>query len=258
MITGQDPQAWYRATRKLNVRAKDATTGSLRIWREPFSCREKRCVCTGTGHHSYVLGGDVGKGLSHGDPSVGLMLDITAGEFVAAMAGQIEPDVFGLEMGKFAKYYGKSSGGDRDAFAASEWNENGLVANKIMDLMGIPQFIHKSDDKVRGKHVADKLGVVVTPSNRARLLNEYLIPNLGRAEQGGEFPRLVMPFDEFWRDAETFVLLTPKTGELNPDKPKAGAMRGKHDDWLFAATHAIYVAMMHFGKCKGFYRRRSA
>lgn len=253
---GADITQWYRITRTWPVVAKPSPTSSLRVYKEPFSCREKRCVCLGTGKHVYVQGGDVSKGLDHGDNSVAVMLDVTAGEFVAAWAGKCDPDLVGIEWAKVAKWFGRSSGNDQNAFSGIEWNENGITVNKVMDLMGIPLFIHKSDDKVRGKQVADKLGVVVQPHNRGRLIKEYMIPWLGRPADGSQFPALVMPFDEFWQEAETFVLLTPRTGELNPEKPKAGAMRGKHDDWLWAACHAVYVAIMHYGKVKGVLRHQ--
>lgn len=254
-ISLSDPNGWFKQARRWSVAPSFEPMSGFRILSHPFLCENKECPCEGTGRHTLVNGGDVAKGLEHGDNNVLLTLDITAGKFVAAYQGRKEADLTAVDWAKISRFFGKAAGNDCDVFSNVEWNDNGVIVNRFMGLMGTPLARHKSDDKIRGESIPDKQGTVVHVHNRARLLNEYLLPYLGRSNGPGGFPRLIMPFDEFWQEAETLVLLTPEAGILNPERPKAGAMRGKHDDWLWAATHAIYVAMRHYGKVKGCVRR---
>ncbi len=255
-----EKNAYFKATRKWNVIAKDARNSALRVYKEPFSCRDKDCLCEGSGRHVYGVGSDVSKGLPHGDRSVAYIVDLTICEVVAELCSQAEPDDFAEELMKLIKYYGKSSGCDINPFTTCEWNDQGLIVNKYLMLMGLgqSQFSYVSDDKIRSKKIADKLGNVVGPANRGRLLDDYLAPAIGK-DRGDGLSVLFVPFVEFWHECENLVRKSTDTGDLGADKPRVARVAGKHDDRPMALLHALFGARFQYqGKIKGVIRRKWA
>lgn len=252
MLTA-DPRQIYRQFRRCGVEPSVVPHSMLRVFAEPFSCRNPKCVCQGTGKHVYVYGADVSKGLPHGDQSVGYMHDLTAGITVAEIAGKPEWEQFAEESAKLCRWYGRASGNDIDALAAPENADQGMNVAKALMQMGVPVFIHRSDDKIKGNEIAPKLGVTITWKNKARIIDDFVTPYVGRAEPG-KMPRVLVPFPEFWYEMETFVSMANYKGEINPDRPKMGAVRGKKDDRIMAWACMSYVAHMSYGKIVGMVR----
>jgi hypothetical protein len=260
-VSHTDKDAWYRASRAWSVTAAPAPHSALRIWKEPFSCREKTCICEGSGRHVYTVGADIAKGLDHGDRSVAYALDITTAEVVAELCtNNTEPDDFAVLLMQMVKYYGKSSGCDINPFTTIEWNDQGTTVNKIARLMGLgqSQFWYVSDDKMKASKIADRPGNVIGPANRLRLLTEYLAPNVAK-DMGDGYPLIVVPFPEFWGECEYLVRRTNNANGIGGDKPKVGRLQDKHDDRPFALLHAIFGAMFQYnGKIKNVIRRKWA
>ena len=254
VLSGADLRAWFKQAKRWRVsELPDARGSMLRVWQRPFSCRDPKCACGGSGKHVYVMGSDAAKGLPHGDNTVFCILDVTACRIVAEWCGKLEPMEAGIEGAKLAKWYGTSMGALRDAFCAPEWNAEGLTIGHVLINMGLPVFISKSDDKTR-RNREDKIGVVIQPHNRSRLLKEYLGPYLNRTGTNG-LPILYDPFIEFWEEVTTYVSFATTEGEINPDKAKSGAQRGKHDDRIFARLAAVYAGTMQFNRIYGVIRK---
>ena len=55
--------------------------------------------------HQYIIGGDIAEGLEDGAYSVGEVIDLGDGTQVAEWHGHIDPDLFGDELVKLARYY---------------------------------------------------------------------------------------------------------------------------------------------------------
>ena len=87
--------------------------GYLSIWEMP------------TAGHCYAIGGDVAEGLETGDYSVLEVIDRNKMEQVAEWRGHFDPDLFGLEAVKLAKFYNQ-------AVIGIESNNHGLTTNKAV------------------------------------------------------------------------------------------------------------------------------
>jgi hypothetical protein len=243
--TLRDPQEYYERAGTWRVKAYKSSGGPLRIYQMPFSCRNPKCKCHGTGRHSYVLGGDVSKGLPTGDYSVAYILDITTETIVAEWHGKTDPDLLAEEWAKLAKFYGTSRGGIVDAYCAVEWNDQGLIVNRYMDMMGLPMYLSKSQDKARNKF-ENRIGVVVSRIQKPRIVMQFA-SEINTAEENDKWPRLFCPFVEMWDECETMVSSAAK-GELTPDERRMGATYGCKDDRVMAAVHCVMGAMQFCGQ----------
>jgi hypothetical protein len=241
-----DEDELYIEMRKWPVRATRMLGSPLKVYKEPFICRDKKCKCEGTGRHVYVIAGDTSQGKADGDGAGALVWDCTAGECVAVLHGRFEPVPLAREIAKLAKWYGTSSGDDINAWCAVEANGDGFVVNDILNKMGLWLHKSKSDDKIRKKR-ANVLGVVVHQGKTA-MLNKHLVPRINGGESG--WPEFVCPFPEVWQQFLTFISWAGKQGVLEPDKMIMGAQRGHHDDFVMMAFHALYGATERYGAIK--------
>jgi hypothetical protein len=82
--------------------------GYVEIWKRPERDR------------FYAIGADVAEGLVHGDYSCGLVGDSDSFDVVACWHGHIDPDLFGIELVKLARFY-------NDAYIGVERNNHGLT-----------------------------------------------------------------------------------------------------------------------------------
>jgi hypothetical protein len=248
-----EEEAWYYTARNWRVKGEPTTGGALRIYKLPFSCRDKACACRGTGIHTYVFGGDTCKNVD-GDFDAGYVYDLTAGEIVAEWHGRTKARTLGKEWAKLCKFYGSSSVPFvPDAWAAPEWNEFGQVACDVMDMLGILLHVSRSEDKIR-KNKGPYLGVVIQPNNKGRLIHNYLVPEVdGDDEDNPEMPRLFCPFVEFWEEAKTYVYKYSESTNIKPEKAKMGAqMRKQKDDRVSAMLCTIYGARLRYPSIKGY------
>lgn len=250
MASPMDEEAWYRAASRWKVKANKVDNSLFRILRghEPFTCRNKLCVCEGTGRHVYSFGGDVAKGLAHGDYSAGYMLDCTLGIVIGEFHGHISPLKLGLIWAQVCKWFGTSSGGTMDAWAAPEWNENGLIVAQAMDWLGI--MLHRSISEDQGAFKRKKyLGVMLSPSNKVRFIDKYLTPEISECGPDG-MPRLAAPFPELWRELQTFVNEGPANDTTIQERPKYKGQGKCKDDRVLGLFHTVYGAKSHFGSIR--------
>lgn len=237
-----DPYALLRMKSKWGIKASVINNGPLRVWQPPFSCRDAKCLCKGTGLHTYVMGGDVGKGLPQGDFDSFPILDITTGRVVADYYGKADPMVTGEIVGRLAKWY--------KAWCAIERNDQGYVVNNVLDALGLFLHLGRSEDK-RRNNVNSHMGIFVS-SNRNALIMSYIYPALTTLAEDG-YPRYYDPDIAFWEECTTFITSTQvKHGELAPDKTKMGAAYDSHDDKIWGRQHAIHGAMERYGRIIGY------
>jgi hypothetical protein len=246
---GSNRSEWFKQARKWPVAANLNGGGPFRVHQLPLSCKDPQCACKGTGMHTYAVGGDVSQGLPHGDDSVLYVADLTVGAIVAEWCGRIPPEDLAIEWAKIIRFYGTSSGHWRDAFATIEANGPGLGVCHALEKLGVNQFISQSDAKLK-RTWDNQLGYWIHAQNKYAHISEYLAPQIGRLEANG-YPALYNPFIEFWEQTLTFVTHASQEGEINPDKPKCGAQRGKKDDRVMAMLALVYGSTMHFTKLKG-------
>ena len=90
----------------------DDPKGYVEIWKMPVQ-----------GEY-YVIGADVAEGKIEGDYSVGQVLDSNC-DVVAIWYGHIDPDLFGIELVKLARFY-------NDAYLGVESNNHGLTTLKAI------------------------------------------------------------------------------------------------------------------------------
>jgi hypothetical protein len=249
-----DPDEWYYAARDWKVKAIKVPGGPLRVLKDyvPFNCRDAKCICKGTGLHTYCLGGDTCKNVD-GDYDVAYIKDVTTGDIVAEWFGRASAGKLGIEWAMLCKWFGSSTmQGAPDAWAAVEWNE-GVITLETMDKLGIFLHVSRSEDKIRKKR-GPYLGVVVTAANKARLVKRGLQQELEIPDPNNPlFPIMYCPFVEFWEEASTFVYKVSDTGEAKPDRAKMGAQtRKQHDDRVMAMVHACYGAVERFGMMRGY------
>ena len=92
----------------------------------------------------YCIGADVAEGLAHGDYSCGLVGDEDF-NIVARWHGHIDPDLFGEELVKLARYY-------NEAYVGVESNNHGLSTLKAIQRLDYYNiFYMKSYDKIADK-----------------------------------------------------------------------------------------------------------
>jgi hypothetical protein len=243
-------QEFYRERGTWDVRIKDDKFGPVQIWKMPFSCRDKSCICGGTGKHVYCLGGDTSSGYATSDGSGAMVLDVTTGEFVAMVHGQFDATALAIEVIKLAKFYGTSSGDDINCWVCVEANGEGATVNRICNQHGI--LLHKGIDhyKRKGKH-ENRYGVFVGTNKNALLAeNIEAVMNGG----SGDLPHIICPFLNFLHQCLTFIEAAPNTKDQKAERTKKAAQRGAKDDLVMMANHAIYGARCRYTDYRGILR----
>ncbi len=247
----------YRERGKWPVRPRHTPGGYLQIWKWPFSCRDKKCVCEGSGQHVYTIGADTSSGYSSSDPCGAAVWDATVGEHVAMLYGQFDATTLGEEVVKLAKFYGTSSGDDIDAWTGIESNNEGATVNRIASQHGLLLHISRSDDRIRGSKQENRLGVRVTRANRASMLAENIEHEINGGV--GDMPALVSPFLILWLQCRTFIEYAAgsKQGVQKPESTKKAAQNKHKDDVIFCINHALYVARTRYGAVRGILRPKN-
>lgn len=112
--------------------------GYIEIWEEPIPGKY------------YAIGADVAEGLSDGDYSCAIVGDSNF-ETVAMWHGHIDPDLYGDELYKLAKYY-------NDAYLGVENNNHGLTTlKKLQDREYWNIYFQKTYDRVSDQ-ITSKMG----------------------------------------------------------------------------------------------------
>jgi len=133
-----EPVKGYIDAKLGQIKFRPDEKGYISIWEEP----ERR--------KQYYIGGDVAEGLDRGDFSCLYVMDEQF-NVVANWHGHIDPDLFGIEAVKLARYY-------NSAFMGIENNNHGLTTLKsIQRLEYWNIFYHKNVDKITDQ-VTTKMG----------------------------------------------------------------------------------------------------
>jgi len=247
---------YYRQAKKWSVVAEQSETGPFKVWKEPFSCRDRECACRGTGLHTYVLGGDTARNID-GDADCAYILDITAGEIVAEWHGHSDSKRLAIEWVKICKWYGSSSiPAAPNAWAVIEHNGDGKLVCEVMVEMGLHVHISRNEAQIK-RGFMPRLGVVVSGHNKNKILNQYMKPEINNGDAANPLlPRLVCPFMEFWVECSTFIYKYSDKTENRPEEARMEAQtRKQHDDRVMAMAMAIYGAYDRFGKIRGYIRK---
>lgn len=247
-------EQYYKHAKKWPVLAKVVPVATpLRVWKLPFSCRDEACVCKGTGLHTYTMGGDTARNVD-GDYDCAYMMDVTAGEVVAEWHGRGNAHKVGIEWAKLCKFYGSASKpGWSNAWHAVENNEMGVLVNEAMNKLGVYGHINRNERHKNKKQEA-RYGVSVTRHNKSHIVNDCLQPEIDNGDPAVPLlPRLVCPFIDFWKECETYVYKYPDKTDIRPESAKMGSQtRSQHDDRVMSMAHAVYGAIVRFGKIRGY------
>jgi len=177
----------------------------LLIWRPPEQGRK------------YVVGADVGEGLTHGDPSAACVLDRKSGEQVAELHGRIAPGRFAQLLAGLGQLY-------RGAEIAVESNGHGYATLDTLHntLEYAPLFRYRRYDQ--SGETGETLGWPTNARTKPLMLDE-----LAEAVAEGH---LLIHSEGLIDECLTFITTDSGSREAQP---------GKHDDRVIAAAIAWQV-----------------
>lgn len=187
--------------------------GDVEIWKYPEE-----------GKH-YCIGADVAEGLITGDYSVGYVGDDNF-DICLRYRTHIDPDLFGRELVKIAKYY-------NEAYIGCENNNHGLTTLKAIqneEYWNI--FFTKTYDKIADT-VTQKIGWSTTPRTKPLMINKL-----------AEFIR------NKWIGIKDKILIQEMFTYVIDDKGSTNAQDGCHDDTVMAL--AILLQVLLEGKGENF------
>lgn len=192
-----------------NITFIDDPNGYIKIWKEPSK------------DMFYCIGADVAEGLITGDYSSAHVGDMNF-EVVATWHGHIDPDLYGEELVKLARYY-------NNAYLGVENNNHGLTTlHKIKGFEYWNIYYTKNYDKLTEK-ITQKMGWSTTPRTKPLMidkLSEYI-----REFYIGIFDELTI--------SEMLTYIIEENGSTN-------AQIGCHDDTVMSL--AILLQMLLEGR----------
>jgi hypothetical protein len=208
-ITKEPIRRGYLIEQEGELKFLDDDKGYLSIWREPEP------------DMFYAVGADVAEGLVQGDYSSAYVGD---GEFdlVAKWHGHIDPDLFGTELVKLAKYY-------NNAYLGVESNNHGLTTlTTIKKEEYWNVFFSKSYDKIADT-MTQKLGWQTTIRTKPLMIDK--LAQFVREHYLGIYD------DELIGEMFTYII---------EDNGKTNAQVGCHDDMVMSC--AILLQLLLEGK----------
>ena len=193
-----------------HVYFEENKNGYLTIWNKPNKDR------------FYCIGGDVAEGLVDGDYSVGIVGNADDMKVDAMWHGHIDPDLFGEELVKLAKYY-------NDAYIGVENNNHGLTTLKSIqrkDYYNI--YFSKTYDQITDK-LTQKIGWSTNAKTKPLMIDK--LAEFIREGYIGIKSKLIL------RELLTYVI---------DDKGQTNAQDGCHDDTVMAL--AIWLQIILEGR----------
>ncbi len=185
--------------------------GYVDIWEKPRS------------NKFYVIGADVAEGLSHGDYSVATVYDDDF-NLVAMWRGHIDPDLFGDELVKLAKYY-------NEAYLGVESNNHGRTTIKsVLDANYMNLFYSKSYDKAADV-ITKKVGWDTNQKTKRLLVNT-----------------LARWVREKWIGVKSKVLIRECMSYIIEDNGSTNAQNGCFDDTVMASGIALQLHLENRGE----------
>lgn len=184
----------------------DDPKGYVSIWKEPIQ------------NESYSIGADVAEGLVHGDYSTGYVGN-SEFDIVANWHGHIDPDLFGKELVKLAKYY-------NNAYLGVENNNHGLTTLKSIEREEYWNiFLSKTYEKY-GDASTKKLGWSTNVRTKPLMIDKL-----------AEFIRemyLGIPDDKLISEMYTYII---------EDSGKTNAQEGCNDDRVMAVAILLQLLL---------------
>ena len=193
-----------------HVYFEENKNGYLTIWNKPNKDK------------FYCIGGDVAEGLVDGDYSVGIVGNADDMKVDAMWHGHIDPDLFGEELVKLAKYY-------NDAYIGVENNNHGLTTLKSIqrkDYYNI--YFSKTYDQITDK-LTQKIGWSTNAKTKPLMIDK--LAEFIREGYIGIKSKLIL------RELLTYVI---------DDKGQTNAQDGCHDDTVMAL--AIWLQIILEGR----------
>ena len=189
---------------------QDDPTGYVQLWKKP---EEDKFYC---------IGADVAEGLILGDYSCGMVGDSNSFDVDAMWYGKIDPDLFGVELVKLAKYFNQ-------AYLGVENNNHGLTTiSTIKRLEYWNLYYSKSYDRINDV-LTQKLGWTTSPRTK---------------------PLMIDKLAEFLREMYLGIYSTLIVGEaftyVIEDNGRTNAQNGCNDDTIMAT--AIMLQLLLEGK----------
>lgn len=181
--------------------------GYVTIWNKPNSDK------------FYCIGGDVAEGLIDGDYSVGIVGNGDDMKVDAMFHGHIDPDLFGEELVKLAKYY-------NDAYIGVENNNHGLTTLKAIqrkDYYNI--YFSKTYDQITDK-LTQKIGWSTNAKTKPLMIDK--LAEFIREGYIGIKSKLIL------RELLTYVI---------DDKGQTNAQDGCHDDTVMALAIWLQIVL---------------
>lgn len=173
----------------------------------------------------YCIGADVAEGLATGDFSVGLVGDDNF-NVPARWHGHIDPDLFGEELVKLARYY-------NEAYIGVESNNHGLTTLKAIQRLDYYNiFFMKSFDKISDK-ITQKIGWQTNARTKPLMIDKL-----------AEFIR------EKWIGIKWKLFVDECLTYVIEDNGSTNAQDGCHDDTVMAM--AILLQLLLEGKGENF------
>lgn len=173
----------------------------------------------------YAIGADVAEGKADGDYSVGI---VGSEDFKlnCMWYGHIDPDLFGVELAKLARYY-------NDAYLGVENNNHGLATLKAIqkeDYWNL--YFAKSYDRITDK-ITQKLGWNTNSKTKPLMIDKLK-----------EFVR------EMYIDIPSRLIINELLSYMICDDGSTNAQQGSHDDTVMAL--AVLLQMLLEGKGDNF------
>lgn len=205
-ITKEPSRGYLREDELGNVHFIEDANGYVSVWQRP------------EGGRHYSIGADVAEGLAHGDYSCAVVGDNLSFDTVAMWHGHIDPDLYGLELIKLAKYY-------NEAYLGVEGNNHGLATLSILKREEYWNlYFSKEHDKIADKET-QKLGWYTTSKTKPFMIDK--LQEFIRELHLGIYSDLIV--------GECFTYVIEDNGSTN-------AQSGCHDDTIMAM--AIMLQLM--------------
>jgi hypothetical protein len=189
----------------------DGRVSHLRVWDHPKPGAD------------YVIGADVAMGRHDGDDSVAYVLRRDTQQFVARLAGKIEPDLFADLIVELGWYY-------NEAFICPENNSIGMATAKRSSAK-YSRHAYEVDVSSPGnpKYKLDRPGWHTHEKNRREML-AYLRQQLRDGNLG-------VWCEDFLAECYDFIVPETLQGKSQENHPRAA--EHKHDDHIMAAAIAL-------------------
>lgn len=199
-------RGYLRETEGGSIYFEEDKNGYIAIWKEPEESK------------SYCIGADVAEGLAEGDYSVGMVGDYDF-NVVASWYGHIDPDLFGEEMVKLARYY-------NDAYLGVESNNHGLATLKAIQRKEYWNiYYQKTYDKITDK-LSQKMGWQTNQRTKPLMIDKL-----------AEFVR------EKYIGIKWKTLIDEMRTYIIEDNGSTNAQLGCHDDTVMATAIMLQVLL---------------